>query len=387
MIDTIAVFRSSYSGNPRGGESLKDLIVIDDLSDDEIEHIFCIADDMAGIVDSGGPRLCRGKIMATLFYEPSTRTRFSFQSAMIRLGGSIIGFDEPKTSSVAKGETIADTARIMSEYADIIVVRHPLAGAPRVIADYADVPVINGGDDSHQHPTQTLYDLYTIHKHMGEIKGLKVGLCGDLKFGRTVHSLSYALARFDAEIVCVAPKGLEMPNYVLQKLRLKHKKEVEHVERLEDVIGDLDVLYMTRIQKERLPADMDYQAVASECVVDKALMTKAKRRMMLLHPLPRVDEIAYELDDDERSFYFRQSAYGVRVRMAVTAVLLGALKMPSSVRSQSPSRFVSVKKRCANPRCVMTHEPYLEQKFEVISELMLSCAYCEEQPVDEEIPL
>ncbi len=365
---------------------MKDFIVIDDLSDQEIEHIFHIADDMAGIIGSGGPRLCNGKIMATLFYEPSTRTRFSFESAMIRLGGNIIGFAEPKTTSAAKGETIADTARIMSDYADIIVVRHPLAGAAKVMADYAHVPVINGGDDSHQHPTQTLYDLYTIQKHMERIEGLKVGLCGDLRFGRTVHSLSYALARLGAETVCIAPDGLEMPDYVLQRLKLKYKQQVQYADRLEDVIGDLDVLYMTRIQKERLPKEIDYQAVSARYVINKELMARAKNKMMLLHPLPRVDEIAYELDDDERAFYFRQSLYGVRVRMAITAILLGALKMPDSVRSQPPPRLVTLKKRCVNPRCVIAHEPYLKQRFEVVSELppVLGCAYCEEQPVNGE---
>lgn len=368
----------------KGAQKVNDLIVIDDVSDQEIEHLFHIADDMSGIIDTGGPLLCRGKIMATLFYEPSTRTRFSFQTAMMRLGGNILGFAEPKTTSVAKGETIADIARIISEYADIIVVRHPLAGAAKVIADYADVPVINGGDDSHQHPSQTLYDLYTIHKHLGPIKGLKVGLCGDLKFGRTVHSLAYALARFGAEIVCIAPEGLELPEYVLKRLKVKYKQQVECVDRLEDAIPDLDVLYMTRIQKERLPAEMDYEAVAGKYIVDKALMSRAKSQMTLLHPLPRMDEIACELDDDERSLYFRQSKYGVRMRMAITAVLLGALKMPDSVRPEPPPRLINVKKRCTNPRCVITHEPYLEQTFEVISELMLGCAYCEEQPVDNE---
>jgi len=362
---------------------MNDLIVIDDLSVQEIQHIFSIADDMAGIIETGRPRLCQGNIMATLFYEPSTRTRFSFQSAMIRLGGSVIGFAEPKTSSVAKGETLADTARIMADYADIIVIRHPLAGAAKVVADYANVPVINGGDDSHQHPSQTLYDLYTMQKHLGRIEGLKVGLCGDLKFGRTVHSLSYALARMGADMVFIAPDGLEMPEYVTRKLELKHKKKPGYADRLEDVIGDLDVLYMTRIQKERLPAEIDYKAMASKYVIDKELMSKAKKQMMLLHPLPRVDEISYELDADERAFYFRQSAYGVRVRMALTAVILGALKMPDPVRTEPPPRLVSVKKRCMNPRCVIAHETYLEQKFEVISELMLGCAYCEEHPVDE----
>lgn len=365
---------------------MNNIVVIDDLSTQEIEHLFHIADDMSGIIDTGNPLLCRGKIMATLFYEPSTRTRFSFQSAMMRLGGNVLGFSEPKTTSVAKGETIADTARVMDDYADIIVIRHPLAGAARVMADYADVPVINGGDDSHQHPTQTLFDLYTIQKHLGPIRGLKVGICGDLKFGRTVHSLANALAKLGAEIVYIAPEGLKMPESVTQKLLLQHKQQVEYIDRLEDVIGELDVLYMTRIQKERLPAELDYQAVAGKYIVDKALMKKAKGQMMILHPLPRVDEIAYELDNDERAFYFRQSAYGVRMRMAITAVLLGALKMPDNVSTVPPVRYVSVNKRCVNPRCVTAHETYLEPKFEVISELMLGCAYCGEPPLDEDIP-
>lgn len=363
---------------------MRDLIVIDDLSNQEIEHIFRIADDMANVISTGSPKLCGGKILATLFYEPSTRTRLSFESAMIRLGGSVIGFAEPNSSSVAKGETLADTARVVSEYADIIVIRHPLAGAARVMADYSETPVINGGDGSHQHPTQTLYDLYTINKHLGRISGLKVGLCGDLKFGRTVHSLSYALARFGAEIICISPKGLELPDHVLQRLEIKYKHKVTYSDKLEDVIGDIDVLYMTRIQKERLPDDIDYNSVAGKFIINKELMAKAKNQMIILHPLPRVDEIAYELDNDQRAFYFRQSAYGVRVRMAITAVALDVLKIPSTGLEPS-ARFVSVKKRCVNPRCVTNHEHYLAHKFEVISDLppLLACAYCGEKPVDE----
>jgi len=364
---------------------LRDVIVIGDLSNQEIEHIFHIADDMAGIISSGSPRLCNGKILATLFYEPSTRTRLSFESAMLRLGGSVLGFAEPGSTSVAKGETLADTARVIAEYADIIVIRHPYAGSARVVADYANIPVINGGDGSHQHPTQTLYDLYTINKHLGRIGDLKVGLCGDLRFGRTVHSLSYALARFGSEIVCIAPEGLEMPEHVLQRLDLKFNLKVKYAEKLEDVIGDLDVLYMTRIQKERLPEDVDYKTVAGKYVINKELMSKAKKQMILLHPLPRVDEIAYELDDDQRSFYFRQSAYGVRVRMAILAVALDVLKIPTKVGSAPSPRYVSVRKKCVNPRCIVNHELYLPQKFEVVSDLppLLACAYCGDKPVDE----
>jgi aspartate carbamoyltransferase catalytic subunit len=365
---------------------LRDIIIIDDFSNQEIEHIFRIADDMANIISSGSPRLCNGKIMSTLFYEPSTRTRLSFESAMIRLGGNVIGFAEPGSSSVAKGETLADTARVVSEYADVIVIRHPYAGAAKVVADYSEIPVINGGDGSHQHPTQTLYDLYTINKHLGRIGELKVGLCGDLRFGRTVHSLSYALARFGSEIICIAPEDLELPEHVIQRLELKYKRKVSYAEKLDDVIGDLDVLYMTRIQKERLPEDIDYRSVASRFVINKALMSKAKKQMILLHPLPRVDEITYEIDDDQRAFYFRQSAYGVRVRMALTAIVLDVLKIPTTAGSMPSSRLVTVKKRCVNPRCVVNHEPYLTQKFEVISDLppLLACVYCGEKPVDED---
>lgn len=359
--------------------------MIGDLSNQEIEHLFHIADDMAGIISSGSPRLCNGKILATLFYEPSTRTRLSFESAMLRLGGNVIGFAEPSSSSAAKGETLADTARVVAEYADIIVIRHPYAGAARVMADYADVPVINGGDGSHQHPTQTLYDLYTINKHLGRISDLKVGLCGDLRFGRTVHSLSYALARFGSEIVCIAPEGLEMPDHVLQKLEIKYNKKVKYADKLEDVIGELDVLYMTRIQKERLPDDMDYRSIAGKYIINKELMSKAKKQMILLHPLPRVDEISYELDDDQRSFYFRQSAYGVRVRMAIIAIALDILKIPTTIGSEPSQRLVNVKKKCVNPRCISNHELYLPQKIEVISDLppLLACAYCGEKPADE----
>jgi aspartate carbamoyltransferase catalytic subunit len=364
---------------------LRDVIVIGDLSNQEIEHIFHIADDMAGVISSGAPRLCNGKILATLFYEPSTRTRFSFESAMIRLGGSVIGFAEPGTSSAAKGETLADTARVVAEYADIIVIRHPYAGAARVVADYANIPVINGGDGSYQHPTQTLYDLYTINKHLGRIGDLKVGLCGDLRYGRTVHSLSYALASFGSEIVCIAPEGLEMPEYVLQKLELIYNRKVKYADKLEDVIGELDVLYMTRIQKERFPEDIDYRTMSCKCVIDKTLMSKAKKQMVLLHPLPRVDEIAYELDDDPRSFYFRQSAYGVRVRMAIIAVALDVLKIPTTVGSAPLPRLVTVKKKCVNPRCISNHDLYLPQKIEVISDLppLLACVYCGEKPADD----
>jgi len=365
---------------------LRDIIVIDDFSNQEIEHIFHIADDMSNVISSGSPRLCNGKILATLFYEPSTRTRLSFESAMLRLGGNVLGFAEPSSSSVAKGETLADTARVVSEYADVIVIRHPFAGAARVIADYAEIPVINGGDGSHQHPTQTLYDLYTINKHLGRIGELKVGLCGDLRFGRTVHSLSYALARFGSDMICIAPEGLELPDHVLQRLELKYKRKVNYAEKLDDVIGDLDVLYMTRIQKERLPENIDYNSIAKKYVIDKALMSKAKKQMILLHPLPRVDEIAYDIDDDQRAFYFRQSAYGVRVRMALIAIVLDILKIPTTAGSEPLSRQVTVKKRCVNPRCVVNNESYLTQKFEVISDLppLLACVYCGEKPVGED---
>lgn len=375
----------------------RDLISISDLSNEEIEEILKAAEEMEQIHEkirqdrplASSPHrlidLCQGKLLATLFYEPSTRTRLSFESAMHRLGGNVIGFAEPMSSSVAKGETIADTARIISGYSDLIVIRHSLAGAAKVTADYAEVPVINGGDDSREHPTQTLCDLYTIQKHKGKVEGLKVGLCGDLRFGRTVHSLAYALARFGAEIICISPEQLKMPDYVIYNLQNRYQAKVSTSDSLSESLDKLDVLYITRIQTERFPKDLDFAQIAKGYVVDANLLRRAKDETVILHPLPRVSEIAYEVDSDVRALYFRQAANGVFVRMALIAMMLGTYKYKASLESRpdpkgAPEAVEISEMRCGNPSCVTLHESYLKPKYLVLSEhpKLLSCVYCDQ---------
>ncbi|KRQ86239.1 Aspartate carbamoyltransferase [Caloramator mitchellensis] len=267
---------------------------------------------------------CQGKILATLFYEPSTRTRFSFEAAMLRLGGQVIGFSEPNSSSVAKGESIADTIRTIACYADIAVMRHPKEGAPRVAAQYSTIPVINAGDGGHQHPTQTLTDLLTIKSLKDNLSNLTIGLCGDLKFGRTVHSLIKAMSRYENnKFVLISPKELKVPDYIKKEVLQKNNIEFIEVERMEDVIERLDILYMTRVQRERFFNEEEYLRLKDSYILDKAKLKKAKEDMIVLHPLPRVNEIAVEVDEDKRAKYFEQAKYGMFVRMALIMKLLG----------------------------------------------------------------
>ena len=271
--------------------------------------------------------LCDGRLLATLFYEPSTRTRFSFEAAMLRLGGRVIGFSEPNSSSVAKGESIGDTIRTIACYADIAVMRHPKEGAPRVASQYSDIPVINAGDGGHMHPTQTLTDILTIKSIKGSLSNLTIGFCGDLKFGRTVHSLIKAMSRYENnKFVLVSPGELKVPDYITQEVLKKNNIEFQQVERLEDVIGELDILYMTRVQKERFFNEEDYIRLKDSYILDGEKLKRAKNDMIVLHPLPRVNEIAYEVDRDPRACYFRQAKYGMFVRMALIAKLLGVDK-------------------------------------------------------------
>ena len=268
--------------------------------------------------------LCDGRILATLFYEPSTRTRLSFESAMLRLGGKTLGFAGAQLSSASKGETVADTARVVSNYADVIAMRHPKEGAPLRASLYARVPVINAGDGGHQHPTQTLTDLLTIRSLKGRLSNLKIGLCGDLKFGRTVHSLINALIRYpNVEFVLISPKELRVPEYIREDVLVANNIPFTEVERLEDAIPDLDILYMTRVQKERFFNEEDYIRMKDFYILDKEKMALAKDDMLVLHPLPRVNEISVEVDDDPRAVYFKQVQYGVYVRMALILTLLG----------------------------------------------------------------
>ena len=306
----------------------RDLITMADLSDDEIALLMDTAETMAEAIgfDDPSARRCPEKldrILATCFFEPSTRTRLSFESAMLRLGGEVLGFADPDATSMKKGETLADTARMISGYADIMVIRHPHAGAAQVAADAADIPVINGGDGPHAHPTQTLTDLFCIKRRHGRLDGLTVGLCGDLKYGRTVHSLGTTMARLGSKCVCIAPDQLAMPDEYLSEMQELTGERPAQVNTLDDVLADLDVLYCTRVQRERFPSDEEYREVASVFVTDAEVMSRAPEAMIVMHPLPRVDEISLEIDDDPRACYFEQAAGGVPVRMALMSHLLG----------------------------------------------------------------
>jgi len=294
-----------------------------DMSIAELEEIFDLADRIIADPPSFA-HACDGKLLATLFYEPSTRTRFSFEAAMLRLGGQVIGFSEPNSSSVAKGESISDTIRTIACYADIAVMRHPKEGAPRVAANSTDMPVINAGDGGHQHPTQTLTDLLTIRRQKGGFKNLTVGLCGDLKFGRTVHSLIKALSRYEGiNFVLISPEELRIPEYVRRGVLDKNNIPYREVRKMQDVMGELDVLYMTRVQRERFFNEEDYIRLKDTYILDAEKMKSAKSDMMVLHPLPRVNEIAVEVDDDPRALYFVQAKNGMFVRMALIMKLLG----------------------------------------------------------------
>lgn len=293
-----------------------------DFSTEELNKLFDLANDMEQHPDRYA-HVCDGKKLATCFYEPSTRTRLSFEAAMLNLGGKVLGFSDASCSSASKGESVADTIRIISCYADICAMRHPKEGAPMVAASYSKIPVINAGDGGHQHPTQTLTDMLTIRSLKGRLNHLTIGLCGDLKFGRTVHSLIRALSRYeDIHFIFISPEELRVPDYITDMLKEKGI-DYEEVIRLEDRIGSLDLLYMTRVQKERFFNEEDYVRLKDFYILNKAKLELARKDMLILHPLPRVNEISVEVDDDPRAVYFKQAQYGVYVRMALIYTLLG----------------------------------------------------------------
>jgi aspartate carbamoyltransferase catalytic subunit len=413
----------------KGGDVMnlvnRNLVTIDDLSNREIEALFSLTDEMANSpAEQSG--LCHGKIMASLFFEPSTRTRLSFEAGMLRLGGRVISAVDIGASSLAKGESIADMAKVVGSYADIIVIRHPWEGAARVVADYAGVPVINAGDGSHEHPTQTLCDLYTIRKERQTVKGLRIALWGDLKHGRTVHSLIYALARFGATILFCPGPGLEMPEHVLRRLRTEYKGELKRYRDLNqeperrlfpidaiymtpvsphqlamlpdisirvELKAGVDALYVTRLQKERQAPTVEEQELKEGYpVVDKKLLKgKEFKKTLVMHPLPRVDELTHELDADPRSMYFKQAAYGMPVRMALLALLLGAKEITIPEEEDSFVRTVDypVYRRdsgvkCPNKNCVSNQETevkYIKPEFKIVSlePLTLRCIYCDHE--------
>lgn len=293
-----------------------------DFTTEEFNEIFELAEKIIEDPEKYS-KVCDNKLLATLFYEPSTRTRFSFEAAMLRLGGKVIGFSEPNSSSAAKGESIGDTIRTIACYADIAVMRHPKEGAPGVASMYTDMPVVNAGDGGHHHPTQTLTDLLTIRSVKGTLSNQTIGLCGDLKFGRTVHSLIKAMSRYENnKFIMISPNELRIPDYIRKELENKNIKFVE-VEKLDEVIGSLDMLYMTRVQRERFFNEEDYIRLKDSYILDGEKMKLAGSNMIVLHPLPRVNEISYEVDKDPRGYYFKQAKYGMYVRMALIAKLLG----------------------------------------------------------------
>ena len=317
---------------------------------------------------------CDGKIMATLFYEPSTRTQMSFQTAMIRLGGQIIGFDNPANSSVSKGETIKDTTKIVSNYADILVIRHPVAGAAKAASLSADCSVINAGDGGHLHPTQTLTDLLTLKTEKKRLDNLTIGMCGDLLNGRTVHSLCKALSMFNNRFIFISTKHLSMPAYIKDIIKA-NGSSYEEVNTLEEAMDKLDVLYMTRIQQERFSSEEEYLAEKDTYVLDKQKMKLAKKDMIVMHPLPRVDEISVEVDDDSRAMYFRQAKYGVFVRMALIMTMLGEKKESVTLKGKTFGKI-----NCSNPNCITNHETYLPKSFIPCGdETLIECEYCDER--------
>lgn len=293
-----------------------------DLSVEELDKLLLLATDIEKNPQKYA-HACEGKKLATCFYEPSTRTRLSFEAAMLNLGGSVLGFSSADSSSASKGESVSDTIRAISCYADICAMRHPKEGAPLVASLKSGIPVINAGDGGHQHPTQTLTDLLTIHSLKGHLDNLTIGLCGDLKFGRTVHSLIHALIRYPGiKFILISPEELRVPSYIREDVLEKNNVPFQEVERLEDAIGSLDILYMTRVQRERFFNEQDYVRMKNFYILDKVKMGLAKNDMIVMHPLPRVNEISIEVDDDPRAAYFKQVQYGVYVRMALILTLL-----------------------------------------------------------------
>ena len=303
-------------------EKLKNLIDIKDLSVKEIDDLIKVANDIITHKDKYSKK-CEGKILATLFFEPSTRTRLSFESAMLRLGGRVLGFSDANCSSTAKGETLGDTIETVSGYADIIAMRHPKEGAPAVASKRASIPIINAGDGGHNHPTQTLTDLLTISREKGRLDNLTIGLCGDLKFGRTIHSIIGAMSRYkNIKFILISPEELKLPDYTITEVLEKNNIEYIETNDLEKYMSELDILYMTRVQKERFFNEADYLRLKDYYILNKKKLEKAKKDLCIMHPLPRVSEISTDVDDDPRAKYFEQAHNGVYIRMALILKLL-----------------------------------------------------------------
>lgn len=356
---------------------MRNLLDISDLSVKELDSLLLMADRIIEKPQEFA-RKCEGKKLATLFYEPSTRTRLSFEAAMYELGGHVIGFSEEQSSSASKGESVADTTRVVNCYADIIAMRHPKEGAPLVAAKYSNVPIINAGDGGHHHPTQTLADLLTIHREKGSFENLTVGICGDLKYGRTVHSLITALKRYNGiKFVLISPDELKLPEYAREMLR-KDGIIFTETEDLEKTMPELDVLYMTRIQRERFLDVTEYERLKNSYILTPEKLVTAKEDMIILHPLPRVNEISVQVDKDKRACYFKQAKNGKYMRMALILRLLG-LDGTLDNQENSSLKTVTGNCKCTNPCCISQIEQELEPLFTVSDDAspVYRCFYCE----------
>ena len=359
---------------------MRSLNSILDLGVDELDGLIATAKDIIAHPENYWDR-CAHKKLATLFFEPSTRTRLSFEAAMLELGGSVIGFSEASSSSASKGESVADTAKIVSCYADIIAMRHPKEGAPYVASQAASIPVINGGDGGHNHPTQTLADLLTISREMGRLDNLTIGLCGDLKYGRTVHSLIEAMSRYKGiQFVLISPEELKIPGFIRYNVFENQGIPYTEVSSLEEAMPDLDVLYMTRIQRERFDDPWEYERLKDSYVLDTEKMKLAKEKMCVLHPLPRVNEISVKVDDDPRAAYFRQALNGKYMRMALILKLLDeAARNP--VKEAIDTTGLEYDRVCRNPKCITQTEQELPQLFRCTDKAagIHRCVYCEQR--------
>ena len=359
---------------------MRSLISILELSVEELDQLIATAKDIIAHPEAYWDR-CAQKKLATLFFEPSTRTRLSFEAAMLELGGSVIGFSEASSSSASKGESMADTAKILSCYADIMAIRHPKEGAPYVASRAASIPVINAGDGGHNHPTQTLADLLTIHRELGRLDNLTIGLCGDLKYGRTVHSLIEAMSRYEGiKFVLISPEELKIPGFIRYNVLEKHQMPYTEVTSLEDAMPELDVLYMTRIQRERFDDPAEYDRLKDSYVLDTEKMKLAKEKMAVLHALPRVNEISVAVDDDPRAAYFRQALNGKFMRMALILKLLAEAE-ENPVKEAVDTTDLLRDRICRNPKCITNTEQELPQLARVTDREnnICRCIYCEQK--------
>lgn len=359
---------------------MKSLNSILQLSVEELDQLIATAKDIIAHPEAYQDK-CAHKKLATLFFEPSTRTRLSFEAAMLELGGSVIGFSEASSSSASKGESVADTAKIVSCYADIIAMRHPKEGAPFVASQAATIPVINAGDGGHNHPTQTLADLLTISREMGRLDNLTIGLCGDLKYGRTVHSLIEAMSRYSGiRFVLISPQELKIPGFIRYNVLEREHIPYTEVSSLEEAMPQLDVLYMTRIQRERFDDPREYERLKDSYVLDTQKMELAKKTMCVLHPLPRVNEISVKVDDDPRAAYFRQALNGKYMRMALILKLLEEAQR-NPVREALDTEGLEYDRVCTNPKCITQTEQELPQLFRCTDKAadIHRCIYCEKR--------